>query len=213
MPSWPGAVRPLPGAGSGARMRGRSGAVGVRFALGSHDAGGNRIHGWGTHMELEAFVHWLGMSPNEAIAAATSAGAELLGRTDLGTIAEGKSADFVVLDANPLEDIRNTPPGSPASFSGAPRWTGRQCGRGGHRSVPTRRPAARFGKVRIPVPAPVAGDPHTSRAETRCRKRGPPSHRLDPICTCSLAAARRRGRPSGGDWATPSTDVRYPSWR
>ena len=40
--------------------------------------------------------------------AATSAGAELLGRSDLGSVAEGKSADFVVLDANPLDDIRNT---------------------------------------------------------------------------------------------------------
>ena len=82
--------------------------VGVRFALGSHDAGGNRILGWGSHMELESFVHWLGMTPHEAIVAATSAGAELLGRSDLGSVAEGKSADFVVLDANPLEDIRNT---------------------------------------------------------------------------------------------------------
>ena len=80
----------------------------VRFALGSHDAGGNRILGWGSHMELESFVKWLGMTPHEAIVTATSAGAELLGRSDLGTVAEGKSADFVVLDANPLDDIRNT---------------------------------------------------------------------------------------------------------
>ena len=82
--------------------------AGVRFALGSHDAGGNRILGWGSHMELESFVKWLGMTPHEAIVTATSAGAELLGRSDLGSVAEGKSADFVVLDANPLDDIRNT---------------------------------------------------------------------------------------------------------
>ena len=97
-----------PGGGIGGENARAFRRVGVRVALGSHDAGGNRIHGWGTHMEIEAFVHWLGMSPNEAIAAATSSGAELLGRTDLGSIANGKSADFVVLDANPLDDIRNT---------------------------------------------------------------------------------------------------------
>ena len=34
--------------------------------------------------------------------------AELLGLKDMGTLASGKSADFMVLDANPLDDIRNT---------------------------------------------------------------------------------------------------------
>ena len=82
--------------------------AGVRVALGSHDAGGNRILGWESHMELESYVNWLGMTPHEAIVAATSADAELLGRSDLGSVAAGKSADFLVLDANPLDDIRNT---------------------------------------------------------------------------------------------------------
>jgi len=44
----------------------------------------------------------------EAIAAATSGSAELAGLTDLGALTPGKSADFIVLDANPLDDIRNT---------------------------------------------------------------------------------------------------------
>ena len=82
--------------------------AGVRIALGSHDAGGNRIIGWGSHMELEAFVNWVGMTPAEAIVAATSRAAEALGVNDLGMVAQGKSADFLVLDANPLDNIRNT---------------------------------------------------------------------------------------------------------
>jgi imidazolonepropionase-like amidohydrolase len=83
--------------------------AGVKIALGSHDAGGTRPLGWGSHMELEAFVNWLGMTPHQALVAATSSAARLMGVDNvLGTVAVGKSADFIVLDANPLDDIRNT---------------------------------------------------------------------------------------------------------
>ena len=81
--------------------------AGVRIALGSHDAGGNRVLAWNSHMELEAFVNWVGMTPHEAIVAATSVPSEIL-RLDLGMVAVGKGADFLVLDANPLDDIMNT---------------------------------------------------------------------------------------------------------
>jgi len=44
----------------------------------------------------------------EAIVAATSRPADLLGLNDMGSLAPGKRADFIVLNANPLDDIRNS---------------------------------------------------------------------------------------------------------
>ena len=48
------------------------------------------------------------MTPSQVIVAATRNGAAFLRMNDTGTIAVGKNADLLVLDANPLEDIRNT---------------------------------------------------------------------------------------------------------
>lgn len=63
---------------------------------------------WGVHLELEELVR-SGLTPLEAIHAATGASAEILGAEDeLGTIEEGKWADLVILDADPLADIRST---------------------------------------------------------------------------------------------------------
>jgi imidazolonepropionase-like amidohydrolase len=63
--------------------------------------------GSGEHVELARWVQ-LGMTPAQAIVAATSRPAELMGLAGLGTLAAGKRATFIVLDANPLDDIRNT---------------------------------------------------------------------------------------------------------
>jgi imidazolonepropionase-like amidohydrolase len=83
-------------------------ASGARIVLGT-DTGLHPGHTFGTgdHHELARWVQ-LGLSPSAAIVAATSRPAELLGIDDMGTLAAGKSADFVVLDANPLDDIHNT---------------------------------------------------------------------------------------------------------
>jgi imidazolonepropionase-like amidohydrolase len=68
---------------------------------------GNVDIGWGAHLELTDMVY-CGLTPAEAIVAATSTSAEILKLNDLGTVAAGKSADFIVLDANPLDDITNS---------------------------------------------------------------------------------------------------------
>ena len=54
------------------------------------------------------FVTKGGFTPMEAIAAGTKTAAEVLKLDKLGTIAFGKEADFLVLNANPLDDIANT---------------------------------------------------------------------------------------------------------
>ena len=64
--------------------------------------------GFSLHRELELLVR-SGLTPLEALRAATYNPAEFLGALDsLGTIAQGKLADLILLDADPLTDIRNT---------------------------------------------------------------------------------------------------------
>jgi imidazolonepropionase-like amidohydrolase len=82
--------------------------AGVHIAFGT-DSGAQpvRVQGWGEHHELELMVR-AGLTPMQAIVAATSGSAGMIGAKDRGTLEVGKRADFLVLGADPLQDIRNT---------------------------------------------------------------------------------------------------------
>jgi imidazolonepropionase-like amidohydrolase len=82
-------------------------AAGASIVLGSDTGLEDQTFGWTEHKELELMVA-AGMTPSQAIVAATSRAAEFVGLADRGTLAPGKRADLLVLDANPLDDIRNT---------------------------------------------------------------------------------------------------------
>ena len=75
---------------------------------GSDTAAPNVVPGFSLHEELEYMVR-SGLTPMQALQAATIKPAEFLGRSvGQGSIEVGKRADLVLLDANPLADIRNT---------------------------------------------------------------------------------------------------------
>jgi imidazolonepropionase-like amidohydrolase len=78
--------------------------VGMIIGLGTD---GNGDIGSSAHTELADMV-FCGLTPAEAIVAGTRTSAEILKLDQLGTVAAGKSADFLVLDANPLDNILNT---------------------------------------------------------------------------------------------------------
>ena len=82
-------------------------AAGMKITLGG-DTGQTRFFiGWSQQLEFENWV-WMGLTPSEAIVAATRDSAAAGGFTTTGMVAVGKNADFIVLDANPLENIANS---------------------------------------------------------------------------------------------------------
>jgi len=87
---------------------GKMNAAGVPLMAGSDTAAPNVVPGFSLHEELEYMVR-SGLTPMQALQAATIKPAEFLGRSvGQGSIEVGKRADLVLLDANPLADIRNT---------------------------------------------------------------------------------------------------------
>ena len=86
----------------------RVAATGVTLAAGSDAGNIGTLHGPSLHRELELMVE-AGLAPMAVLTAATAGGAAVMGRADeLGTLAPGKLADFLILEADPLADIRHT---------------------------------------------------------------------------------------------------------
>src|SRR5258708_1951532 len=81
--------------------------AGVPYAMGTDTGPTGRLLGSFEHWEMELMVD-AGLSPAQVITASTKRGAEFLGAKDLGTLERGKWADLIVLERNPVEDIRNT---------------------------------------------------------------------------------------------------------
>lgn len=81
--------------------------AGVRLAAGTDTGTGYLVPGFALHDELALLVA-AGLTPAEALRAATQDAARLLGLSGVGTVARGQTADLLVLDADPLRDIRNT---------------------------------------------------------------------------------------------------------
>jgi hypothetical protein len=87
---------------------GKMDTAGVRLMTGTDSAAPNVFPGSSVHEDLVYLVD-AGLTPMQALQAATSRSAEFLGRNaGQGTIQAGKRADLVLLDANPLDDIHNT---------------------------------------------------------------------------------------------------------
>lgn len=81
--------------------------AGVRIAVGTDFPGSLGVAHGDNAVELEIFVEQLGLSPMDAIISATRIGAEALGMEDkIGTLSPGKVADLLMIDGDPIQDIK-----------------------------------------------------------------------------------------------------------
>lgn len=88
---------------------GRVRAQGITVAAGSDAGNIGTLHGPALHRELALMVDGGGLTPLDALVAAIQGGAAVMGRNaELGTLEPGKLADMVILNGDPLADIRNT---------------------------------------------------------------------------------------------------------
>jgi imidazolonepropionase-like amidohydrolase len=107
LPSWVGRARPRPLDPVAAHNLRRVQAAAITVAAGSDAGNIGTLHGPSLHRELELMVQ-AGLTPMQVLVAATRGGAAVMGRDDIGVLAPGRLADFVILQADPLADIRNT---------------------------------------------------------------------------------------------------------
>ncbi len=80
--------------------------AGIPIAMGTDAGNPGTLHGPSVHAEMEA-MQAAGLTPMEVLVASTSVAARAMGRDDVGTIAKGKQADFLLVGADPLLDVAN----------------------------------------------------------------------------------------------------------
>ena len=79
---------------------------GATVAFGTDTGPAGRFQGYFEHMELDMMAE-AGLTPKQILMSATGDAAQCLGFTDIGTLEAGNWADFIVLDDDPLADIKN----------------------------------------------------------------------------------------------------------
>lgn len=85
----------------------REAKAGVKYGMGTDSGPPGRLPGYSVHWELELMVQ-SGLTPLQAITAATGSNASFMGAKDIGTLERAKWADFVILKKDPSADIKNT---------------------------------------------------------------------------------------------------------